>query len=178
MSENSVAVKGRSSTGFATTRTPKNSSRNTIGTAITERIARAGSSCLTIAGSREASSISSARSVWATLPTIPSPIGNSSDFSTSAMNFARVVRLSFTAAVKGRCGGKSPSTATPRKVPRPVFWKRHPLKAPAERIEACTILWFNSWRVTPSLKAEAMWCMKSITRWRSARACWRSAWLR
>jgi hypothetical protein len=65
------------------------------------------------------------------------------------MNFARVVSLPFTWSGSGRCGGKRPSTATPRMVFAEVFSKMQALRAPVHRIEAWTIRWCSSWRREP-----------------------------
>ena len=82
------------------------------------------------------------------------------------MNFARVVSFPFTWSGSGRWGGKRPSTATPR-IMSPVLSKMQALSAPVQRMEACTILWWSSWRERPSPSASAMRCMKSRARWRS-----------
>ena len=173
ISEKSVAVNRRLSTGFATARTPKMRPRNAIGTAMTDRTARFESSCLTIRGSRVASAMSSPRPVSATRPAMPSPTGNSSVLSTCSMNLARVASFPFTWSGSGRWGGNSPSTATLRIVSAAVRSKMQALSAPVQRIEACTIRWCSSWRDRPSPSASAMRCMKSSTRWRSWVACLR-----
>ena len=170
MSESSISENRLLSTGFATTRTPKKRSRKVMGTAMTDLTRRLGSSCFTIPESFAASAISSPRPVCATRPAIPSPRGNSSDFSTCSMNFARVVSLPFTWSGSGLWGGNSPSTATPLIMFPSVFSKMQALRAPVQRIEACTMRWCSSWRDRPSPRASAIRCMKSSARWRSVTA--------
>ena len=59
--------------------------------------------------------------VLATCPTIPSPASKISEFNTFSMKRARGEVFSSELVLMARCGGKSPSTATPFNLPLGSF---------------------------------------------------------